>query len=127
MTIGIEWIAGLFVSLVVGHFVTWQFLKDLRKKLGLTPVRGKEVPPWITGTIERLFFTVLVGFGVQGVPVAMMGWIGLKLASNWNYPNIAGGVDVRAFAMTALLGGLVSMLFAYLGGLICTRQFGTIF
>ena len=124
MTIRVEWIAGLFVSLVVGELVTWQFLKDLRKRLGVTPEQKKEVAPWITGTIERLFFTVLVGFGVQGVPVAMMAWLGLKLATNWNHPDWAGQAGARSFALTALLAGLVSMLFAYLGGLICIGQFG---
>ena len=122
-----EWIIGLLFSLVVGGIVTWLFLKVLRLRLGIPPKPrlsdgSKGVPPWLTGTIERLFFTVLIGLGVPGAPAAMIGWLALKMVTNWNHPDWKDKPNARTFALSALLGGLVSMLFALLGGLVCTRM-----
>ncbi len=78
----------------------------------------KEVPGWVTGSVERLFFTVLVGLGVLGVPALMLVWLGLKMATNWNHPTWKDKPETRAYALSALLGGLVSMLFALIGGLL---------
>jgi hypothetical protein len=121
----IRWGVGLFVSLVIGHFVVAMFLSRLRRKLGLGEkpqvhdVQIARVPPWLTGTLERLFFTVLLAANVSGVPTAMVGWLGLKFATNWNRPGAPDLATSRAFAMSALLAGLISMLFAVWGGLIC--------
>ncbi len=122
-----QWIIGLFFSLVVGGIVTWLFLRFLRNLLGkqnkvLIFTDGKEVPAWLTGAVERLFFTVLVGLEVSGAPTAMIGWLALKLATNWNHPDWKDKPGARAFAFSALLAGLVSMLFALLGGLVCARK-----
>jgi len=122
-----EWTIGLLFSLVVGGIVTWLFLKVLRLWLGIPPKPrlfggGKGVPPWLTGTVERLFFTVLIGLEVSGVPTAMIGWLALKMATNWNHPDWKEKSNARTFALSALLGGLVSMFFALLGGLVCARK-----
>jgi hypothetical protein len=119
-----QWVVGLFVSLVVGNIVSGRFIKDVRRKFGPSPARSKEVPTWLTGIIERLFFTLLVAFGLQEIAGSMIGWIGLKLAVNWNHPDFEGNADARSFAMTALQAGLISMLFSYIGGLICIGAFG---
>ena len=122
-----QWITGLLFSVLVGGIVTWLFLKVLRSSLG-TPDKarisggGARVPPWLTGAVERLFFTVLVGLEVSGAPAAMIGWLALKLATNWNHPDWKDKPDARTFAFSALLAGLVSMLFALLGGLVCARK-----
>jgi hypothetical protein len=123
-----EWTIGLLFSLVVGDIITRLFLKVLRRWLGTSPKPrlsrdSKEVPPWLTGAVERLFFTVLIGFETSGAPTAMIGWLALKLATNWNYPDWKEKPDARTFAFSALLGGLISMLFALLGGLMCARKF----
>jgi hypothetical protein len=76
------------------------------------------VPPALTGIIERLFFTVLVAFDVAGVPAAMIAWIALKLATNWNQDYWKGTSSARLYGFSALIAGLVSMLFAFLGGLV---------
>ena len=121
-----EWIVGLLFSLIGGAAFTWAFLKALRSWLG-TPVKPKlprgsrGVPSWLTGVTERLFFTVLVGLEVSGAPTAMIGWLALKLATNWNHPDWKDKPNARSFALSALLAGLVSMLFALVGGLICAR------
>lgn len=123
----ISWVAGLVFSLGLGHWVAKSFLDWLRyTKLKLRrqkPGRLKSVPPELTGFLERLFFTVLVGLNVQGAPIAMMAWLALKMATNWNRPidNRSGRSQLRPlpWAFSGLLGGLVSILFALLGGLIC--------
>ena len=119
-----EWTFGLLFSLVGGGITTWAFLKILRWWLGVPPKPrlsdgSKGVPPWVTGAVERLFFTVLIGFDVPAAPAAMIGWLALKLATNWNHPDWKEKPNARTFALSALLGGLISMLFAFLGGLIC--------
>lgn len=120
------WATGFAVALLLGQLMTWIFLRILRSWMG-TPEKApqalaKRVPPWLTGTIERLFFTVLVGTNVDGFPTAMMAWLALKLASNWNHRDVEGHPDARAFALSALLAGVVSMLCALLGGLIIAKK-----
>ncbi len=116
-----RWIIGLVFSLGIGWLVTGIFLRRLRAFIGL-PTQGdvesgiREIPPWLVGLIERLFFTLLVAFGVSGTAVAMMVWITLKMATNWNRPGEENPVPL---AFSALLADLVSMLFALIGGLIC--------
>lgn len=79
----------------------------------------KRVPPWLTGGLERLFFTLLVAFDVSGTPTAMIGWLALKLATNWNRPDYEDKVKARSFAFSGLVAGLLSMFLALLGGQIC--------
>lgn len=124
-----EWVIGLLFSLLGGGVACWAFLKTLRLWLGVPPKPrltegSKGVPPWLTGVVERLFFTVLVGLEVSGAPTAMVGWLALKLATNWNHPDWKDKPNARTFALSALLGGLVSMFFAMIGGLICAGTLG---
>ena len=86
------------------------------------------MPPAVTGVIERIFFTLLVGYEVGGAGVAMIAWLGAKMASNWNVrssvvvrealsdPDAAR--RVRVWAFSSLVSGLISMLFALFGGLV---------
>jgi hypothetical protein len=48
----------------------------------------------------------------------MLTWLTLKMATNWNHPDWNNVPETRAYALSALLGGLVSMMFALGGGLI---------
>lgn len=118
------WILGLAISLLVGHFAVDYFLRELRKHMQLgdkpaLPEPLKRVPSWLTGALERLFFTLLVAFNVSGTPTAMVGWLALKLATNWNRPDLEDKVQARSFAFSGLIAGLLSMLFALVGGRIC--------
>jgi hypothetical protein len=70
----------------------------------------------LIGTLERLFFTLIIAFDVTAAAVAMVAWLALKMATNWNRPNAS---HTPTEALTGLLGGLISMLFALIGGLIC--------
>jgi len=72
----------------------------------------------LTGVVERLVFALFVAFDLSGAVPAMMGWLAIKLASNWNRKDIESHANTRAFTFSALLAGLISMLFAALGGLI---------
>lgn len=84
---------------------------------------GKPVPGWLTGIIERLFFMIVVAVNVAAAPSAMIGWLALKLATNWNHPDWKDTPDARTHAFCALLAGLISMMFAMAGGLlIAPRQ-----
>jgi hypothetical protein len=124
------WAIGLGVSIVIGRFVTWGFLETLRwhmhiPETNLDPsTRG--VPAWFTGAAERLFFTVLVAFHMSGVTVAMIAWIAAKLDANWNRSSLdepkydRDTIRRARGSFSILLAGLVSMLFALLGGLICS-------
>jgi hypothetical protein len=136
----LRWLVGLLVSLVLGSIFIWFFLLIVRRDLpeekppaaGAQPdqkptaveaqIRG--VPASITGMVERLFFTVLVAMDASGVPTAMVAWIGVKMAANWNRPGRGDSSEVRVWAISALLAGLISMLFAYIGGWICSGVIG---
>src|SRR5206468_10617167 len=78
----------------------------------------KRVPPWLTGAVERLAFAVFVGLELPGAATAMMGWLAIKLATNWNRDDMQKVGAARPFSFTALLAGLISMTFAALGGMI---------
>jgi hypothetical protein len=128
------WIAGLFVSLVIGQLLTRISLGWIRGKIKENAKRkdsikdkdfddfyGKEYfSPSITGSIERLFFTILVGFDVSGTATAMMVWIGAKMAANWLIV-IKDEQEQwkRQVAFTGLLGTMISLFIALIGGLIC--------
>jgi hypothetical protein len=119
-----QWIVGLALAVVVGAVVTPLFLYSLRGAMGLGSKPKKSsyerVPPWVTGVVERTIFAVLVGLNVPSAATAMMGWLALKLATNWNRKDMETNAKARPFAFTALLGGLVSMFFAALGGMVCS-------
>jgi hypothetical protein len=122
MDVVLRWVIGLFVSLGVGWLVTYQFVRWVRAHYRIEEHTGAAafVPPWLTGLVERLFFTVLIAFNISGTAVAMIGWIAAKMAANWNRPGTP--VAFAGAALSALLGGMMSMLFALLGGLICSGQ-----
>ena len=65
------------------------------------------------------FFAVAVAVNLSGVATAMLVWITVKLVTSWNRPGQKETIRLRKGAYTALLGSLLSMLFALGGGLIC--------
>ncbi len=106
-----SWLFGLIVSLGIGSYATPKFLDWLRE--GKAEARPDVVPRWITGMLERGFFTVAIAFNVPGSAIAMMAWLGAKMAANWSRQTQDPLVGV-----SALLSGLLSMFFALIGGLI---------
>ncbi|WP_126453446.1 hypothetical protein [Sulfuriflexus mobilis] len=119
-----EIIIGFSVSLIGGGIGAWLFLKLLRKWMRLTKEAeensgSRAVPSWITGVIERFFFTLLVHFQLPGVPAAMLIWLTLKMVTNWNSPlRKEADKNHTRLAFSALLAGLISLGFAVYGGLI---------
>ena len=75
--------------------------------------------PRITGTLERLFFALLVGFDVSGTAIAMILWVAVKMTTEW-FTVIQEQKEAwkGQIAFSALLGDVVSLLFALVGGLI---------
>jgi hypothetical protein len=120
----IRWLVGLSVALLGGALVTETFIKRLRSHLGVTKSAGRDVPRWLVGVAERLFFTVAISFDVSGTAIAMMGWITLKLVPNWDLYVRAGATN-KPLAWSSLLGSLCSMFFALIGGLICAGRIWT--
>ena len=115
----VRWLIGMSVSLVLGATTVGFSVYWMRKGLHISkPKQPGRVPAWLTGLIERLFFTVVVAFNVSTTPVAMIGWLTVKMVTNWNRPG--RNVDDIPLAFTALLAGLISMLFAFIGGSICS-------
>jgi hypothetical protein len=123
-------LTALLVSLGLGQCATFIFIDLSRHYLGLKALKGKlarsAVPGWLTGTVERLFFTILVWQNVSGIPAGTMAWLALKFVTNWNHKSMEvegvirkarrRNLNTRSNAMLALLAGLMSMLFAYAGG-----------
>lgn len=134
----IWWSAGLVISLLIGGLATPKLLDCLRGKI---KERAQEIDkiceddykkffgleyfsPWITGTIERLFFTILVGFNVSGTATAMIGWISVKMGVDWLLVLKGEGKAQawqRQLAFSALLGSVISLIFALIGGLIFSK------
>ena len=53
----------------------------------------------------------------------MIGWLAVKIAANWGQPVVGSQEDEArflqiGFAFSALVAGLLSMIFALVGGLI---------
>lgn len=88
--------------------------------------RVKGVPAWLIGLAEGVFFTTVVAFEIGGAAVAMMGWLTVKMLSGWNrgdsnFPK-PYQEHQKGMAFTALFGGLISLLFATIGGLILRQD-----
>lgn len=124
----LSWFIGLLVvSSGIGHFVTEWFNNWVDERIGPSDKPGalgrKFLSPALTGCLERLFFTLAVAFGMPGAIVAMIGWLAVKMANGWQRrgpeENDEDFEKTLAFGFGALLAGLVSMMFALVGGVIC--------
>ena len=112
-------VLGFAISCGLGHFIVGYFLRRLREYIGLPPKEEKGTPPWLTGLLERFFFTIAVAVNATGVLPAMIAWLGLKLVANWQLrEDIPDPVTKANYKFTAIVAGLLSMLFAYVGGLV---------
>ena len=115
-----RWIIGLTFSLFFGWLGTWIFITAVRKCCGLKP-KEYTIPPWLTGLVERSFFTLLIGLNFNAVAPAMATWIVIKMATNWNDYKKSKS-QKREYAFSALLASLVSMIFAIIGGAIIIEK-----
>jgi len=123
-------ICGLIVYLIIAGIVTGAFLDAIRREC-----EEKEdllVKAWILGGIERVFFMLCTAFDLSGLVIGMMAWITIKsvvsqqvLLKQHNYLSIMRGdkknnssFQRRKLALSSIVGSLISMLFALVGGLI---------
>lgn len=120
-------IMGFAISLGAGQLGVFILLWWVRRHLGeendplpRSPII-REVPPEWIGLIERTFFTLIIAFNVSGAGVSMIAWIMVKMFSTWNRLLKIEDLWAGPFAFSSLLGNLVSMLFALVGGLICRK------
>ena len=125
----------IFWAVVLGAVFTYWFstsLHDRVKKLRPQLIRGtnqknKKGPPirlpwmpfWI-GIFERIFFALIIGFGIEGSGAFIAGWIGIKMASGWGTWS-SGEAYGRAVFFAGLLGSALSLLFGISSGLILQR------
>ena len=134
MRVLVWWVLGLAFSLLLGlltgpllDLIRGRILQKARKKGEVIDDKDAKlyleslyVSSKLVGSIERLFFTILVAFNVSGTATAMIVWISVKMATDWQRilkPD--GGLGIRSLAFTALLGSMISLFFAVIGGLIC--------
>jgi hypothetical protein len=106
----IVWLTGLVLSCGLGYFIVEEFLKRLSNHLGLPADRSvpgdttKRTPVWVTGGLERFFITIAVAVNIAGVLPAMIAWLGIKLAANWQ--SRTDTKDQRKnYHFSALMGG----------------------
>ena len=146
-------VAGLLVALFGGHLAVWWTLKTLRDDYNTKLIRWDDTV--FLGSIERLFFSVATAFNLSGIAIGMVAWIAAKMAANWSsvesterYKKVVHREATMSDAspdeeeaildslftnlvrlrFSALIAGLVSMLFALVGALIATRgQLGSAF
>ena len=111
---------GFTISCGIGHVVVAKFHRWLTHRLRVPRDLGaRRTAPGLTGFLERLFFTLAVAVNASDALTAMMAWLALKLAANWqNRPDITDVETRKNYAFSAIVTGFLSMLFAYVGGLI---------
>ena len=145
----LRWVIGLvLVSGLLGWLVTTIFLGLLRQYITqknltargvmiflLDVLRGhttdstaRGVMPWLTGVVERTFFTVAIGLGLSGGALAgMLIWVTFKYYVNWQRrqgrPDLLDRYMEKVPGLSGLLGSLVSLFFAFIGGCICRGHF----
>jgi hypothetical protein len=74
--------------------------------------------PLTVGILERILFTVLVGWNVTGAAGFIGSWVLVKQLGGWNSWGNKGTTYSRAVFFVGLLGNAMSVLFGVVGGLI---------
>ena len=124
-------ILGLAIALLAHFPVEW-FVRWLRHKSDLPPreLRKLTVPVPIVGTFERLLAFFLACLNVEGTYAILIAWMAAKLAFTWQPRPLSGSSDEldelkveadrenRAGTLVALMGGIVSLTFGILGGVV---------
>lgn len=143
----IRWIVGLSFSLFLGGRVAAITVDSIRKNyIKKASVNDSDLEYFNNlfgehgleekiGYIERFFFTICVAFNLSGLVIAMITWVGLKMLYIWapgfkaleklEGSEIEGKTRLfREFAMSSILGGVVSIIFALIAGLFIRYGFG---
>lgn len=124
-------VVGLVFAVVVGAAATPVVKQIVEQIAGLDGGdRGKRVPGWLTGLVERTFFMLVVAYNLSGAVPGMMAWIALKMAANWNTSQAQldderdkpSNREILNRRFTALITSAFAMSIAALGGLIGSGQ-----
>ena len=119
----LRWMTGFFVSLVFGGIVTQYYARRVRKLIGDQDPQYRILIPISIGVVENLFFTIGVAFHLSGVMVAMVAWMGAKMAAHWGRESKEHQVkNIETVRFLVLGGTMISLLFAMIGGLICSGK-----
>jgi hypothetical protein len=121
----------LFPYFFMPKFIEWlrdkaEVPQDIRKEIN-TILAPSQYLTKFAGVLERLFFTIVVIFYGAGVAAAMITWMVVKMATNWHLiAKSTSEIDrkslaYRRFAFCSLYAGMVSLLFALLGGLLINK------
>jgi hypothetical protein len=123
--------SGLIFALVIGAAVVPVLKQAIELATDLDDGdRGKRVPGWATGIIERSLFTLVVAYDISGAVPGMMAWIALKMAANWNSVEArledegatSSARQILNRRFTALIASAVAMGIAIVGGLIGAQR-----
>ncbi len=71
----------------------------------------------VVGMVERTVITALVAWSIPGTAAFIGAWVATKMAGGWSSWS-SGTVYARSMLFVGLLGSLLSVLFAVIGGII---------
>lgn len=124
-------IIGFLVSVVAAIPVTYLWSEFLHKMLEKHKQPEDTKPTrirWVAitmGVVERLLFTVFVGWSVSGAAGFIGSWILVKQLGGWNRLTLSKNQTYGiALFFIGLLGNAMSLLFGLVGGLIILSATG---
>ena len=120
---------GLFIALIANFPVQW-FIWFARVWSGLPRKRDPKdvgVPPWLTGTFERLLAYTVFFLGVPEAYTILGAWIVVKLASNWQRLSMEKDDEVRnqtiiTQSLIALMAGTLSVAIGAAAGALARSK-----
>jgi len=126
-------VKGLLISQVLGYWLTPKYLEWIRDDFKRAANFNEyNLEKWgainrLVGVIERVFFTIIVAFDISGAAVAMVSWLLVKMATDWNR-IVEENRDrkYRGAAFCSLTAGVVSLTFALIGGVFIKAGIGRI-
>jgi hypothetical protein len=119
----LRWTVGLSVALVCGGIVNQYWARKLKKLIGDEDPQYRILIPLSLGVVESLFFTIGVAFDLSGVMIGMVAWMGAKMAAHWGIESKEHQVkNIGTIRFLVLGGTMISLLFAMIGGLICSGK-----
>jgi hypothetical protein len=121
-TIGLLMFVG-FIVVGGGNLVVWLFIRIARWLSDIDFEREEKdvgVPPWLTGSFERVLAFGLLYFSVPDAGAILAGWIAAKLASNWQRRVLAPKRqrEIRVHTLIALMAGTLSVSIGAAAGYI---------
>lgn len=113
---------------VIANFIVGALIDYLSRVLDVPDLSA--APYWLTGrwtgVLERVVFGVAFAFDISGVMTAIVTWNLIKLQAHWGiFFTPEEKRDIKR-TYVAMLGGLLSILFAILAGRYAGSLAGTL-